>query len=190
MRWWKKAGIWLLAAGILAAAVLTVCMVRDVRRSRSVSLAAHIHTATAESIAESAPLIVFGVPAGSPGRFREADGLSFRLTEFSVEEAVRCTGEVPETVRILQTEGLCADVTLEKGKRYCLFFEPYIMGSAEVMRPAEGAYVIAGAFKGVYEADGDALRAVRTPYETEEQAASREREMQERLQEHIKSKSD
>ena len=117
------------------------------------------------------------MPAGSPGRFREADGLSFRLTEFSVEEAVRCTGEVPETVRILQTEGLCAYIALEKGKRYCLFLEPYVMGSAEVMRPAEGAYGIAGAFKGVYEADGDALRAVRTPYETEEQAASRERKM-------------
>ena len=177
MRWWKKAGIWLLAAGILAAAVLTVCMVRDLRRNRSFSLAAHVHTATAESIAASAPLIVFGVPAGSPGRFREADGLSFRLTEFSVEEMVRCTGEVPETVRILQTEGLSADVTLEKGKRYCLFLEPCIMGSAEVMCPAEGAYGIAGAFKGVYEADGDALRAVRTPYETEEQASSRERKM-------------
>lgn len=182
----KARKAWMIAAVLVAvlcaAAALTAASV-SARRSRCFSLANSVYTAAPENIEARAAAVVTGRATGRAERFGDGS-LSFRLVEFEVTEAHKGSLRVPQTLRILQTEGFGADVRLEKDAAYCLYLEPYAYTetTARVMQPAEGAYVVTGAFKGVYEhAEDGTLRAVRTAYETEEQTLAREREMQTRF---------
>ena len=149
------------------------------RQPASYSLSAEIGEATPETLWRDAEAVVLAEPTGHVSRFT-AGSVRFRLVEVKLTGTVRGALTAEQTVQILQTEGLKADISLKKGRRCLLFLDAYVPGTAEGMERAEGSYTVKGAFKGVYELDADGnLTAVRTPYETEEQTATREAAMRE-----------
>ncbi len=173
----KRVLIVLLAVVVIAAAVLIALNVSPA----SYTLTADVGEATPESLWRDAEAVVLAEPTGRVTRFRSGS-VRFRLVEVQLTGAVRGSLTAEQTVQILQTEGLEADVSLKKGQRYLLFLDAYVPGTAEGMENAAGAYTVKGAFKGVYPMDADGnLTAVRTSYETQEQTAEREAAMRELL---------
>jgi hypothetical protein len=99
-----------------------------------------------DELIKDSPVIVVGLVASKNNEFTYGSEMTFALTEFKVETAVR--GEIPDTVNILQTYAY-EDPYLVKGDRMILFIKHYTGPLTQ------NAYRLMGLFQGQYKIDGN-----------------------------------